>query len=74
MSNTQETLEYTQPTDDDLLNDVKEFNTGWTAAQRKEPFDDEKSDLWQQGWQIFDYHRLQDKIIELMKIIKDSNE
>jgi hypothetical protein len=42
-----------------LIDDIKEFNTGWEAAQKKQPFDDEKTDCWQQGWEIFDYRRIQ---------------
>lgn len=43
----------------ELLEDVAQFNAGWEAAQKGQPFSDEETDYcWQEGWQIFDYGRL----------------
>lgn len=50
---------------DSLIDDVKEFNRGWTDRQQRKPFDEDETDIWQQGWMVFDYDHLNTRYEQL---------
>lgn len=52
---------------DGLKDDVREFNRGWTDRQNNKPFEESETDIWQQGWMVFDYDSLKEKYEDLLK-------
>ncbi len=59
-----------QAENESLKDDVKQFNRGWTDRQNNKPFDTDENDIWQHGWQIFNYNCLRAENEGLKGIIR----